>query len=230
MSLWLENQGSGWLAWATLAALLSGCCPEIRPSGPGPEEIARNAEVAEALHLASRLGTLPHNELQADLATTSQRVELHGKPADKLRLALLLARPGAPFEEVLKARALLVGVANDEAVKQAEPVWSDFATYQLKVIEGRLWQKGELRRLRQLKEEERQQREEERQQREVLEQQKDTLEQQKDTLEQQKGTLEQQKDTLEQKLEAVKAIEKKIDERAPTRSVPPPAVPPPRNK
>ena len=224
MSRWYHKQGPWVLAWVAITALLAGCSQELRPEADADRAAAaRCADVASVLSLAARLGTLSGTELQTDLAETTRRVELSGRPADKVRLALLLSRPGAPVDEVAKARGILVGVANDTDVKRTEPIWSDFAAYHLKTIAGRLWQKGELSRLRRMNEEERQQREEERQQRE-------TLEQKTETLQQQRESLEQKTETLQQQLEAVKTIEKKIDERAPARSVPPPALPPPRNK
>ena len=252
MSLWRHKQGPRVLAWVAITALLAGCNQELRPTVVAdPADAARSAELANVLSLAARLGSLSGTELQTDLADTSRRVELSGRPADKVRLALLLSRPGAPLEEVAKARSILVGVANSTDAKRTDPMWSDFAAFHLTLIEGRLWQKDELSRLRRMNEEERlrleeerqrreeerqrgeeerQRGEEERQRREEERQRRVTLEQKTETLEQKTETLEQQRETLEKQLEAVKTIEKKIDERAPARSVPPPAIPPPRKK
>jgi len=184
----------------------------------------RGIELAELLKLASRLGSLPVSELRERLRDTTQRIEASGRAADKLQLALLLSRPGAPLEEVNKARAILVEVANDRGLVQHDAVWRDFATFQLGVLEAQLWRRGELGRLRRSGKVALGENEELEHQVSVLQEQLISALQRLGTCTQQCDTVERHRDTLERQLEELKAIEKKIEQRAPSGSVPPGSV------
>lgn len=87
--------------WMALALALAACAP--LPMLPGGELAEVDAIVAEALHAARA----PAGEQKAALARAQQGFEQEGSPANRLRLATLLASLPAPLRDDARAIELL---------------------------------------------------------------------------------------------------------------------------
>jgi hypothetical protein len=112
---------------AVAVVALSGCTALQRPPGPGarvetrpdvrpearPEarqEITRIQEmeqVSTLINYAHSLGTLPAEEQRREFSGTAQAYTREPSPVGRVKLALLLSTPGAPFQDDNRALNLL---------------------------------------------------------------------------------------------------------------------------
>lgn len=131
------------VAWAALV-LLAGCEVLHRPpaaTGAHPG-VAAGATFPELLRYAQWLRSQPPDALDAARDETQRSVRQSGSAADRIRLALVLSQPAAPFRDEAAARALL-----DEAIRQSageDAALHAFAVMQTINLNDREWARSGL--------------------------------------------------------------------------------------
>lgn len=132
MKLAYLKGGAAALGVCCLAALAAGCATQPAPSGRadggaagvpaggaaasgGPvgavlqpfRRVAEADEVASQLEYFGRMAALPLDDLRREYSAVAESFARSGTEADRLRLALLLSAPGAPFRDDARLVSLI---------------------------------------------------------------------------------------------------------------------------
>lgn len=126
-----------WLFWLALTGLaLAGCgggdsgrlaLSAEKSAGVSPPVSERAYFSDSPLGYFRKIRFLPNKEREEELHRVQQAFLEGGRREDRVKLALLLILPGAPFQDLDRALGLLKGAEDDPKNKSTE--WSDFSLF-----------------------------------------------------------------------------------------------------